>query len=87
LLSFGVVQLSGLSLVIFFYLLFYVARALTKLLGIGVATVVVAKWTGDLDVARMHQVLNNETAQDADDPEEILDKVEAHMPPALPPGV
>ena len=54
----------------------------TNLIGNGVATVVVAKWTGDLDTVRMQQVLNNETAQDADEPEEILDKVEAHMPPA-----
>jgi aerobic C4-dicarboxylate transport protein len=35
------------------------ARALTNLVGNGVATVVVGKWTGDLDSARMKAVLNN----------------------------
>jgi aerobic C4-dicarboxylate transport protein len=83
----GHVPVAGLALILGIDRFMSEARALTNLIGNGVATVVVAKWTGDLDVARMQQVLNNETAQDADDPEEILDKVEAHMPPALPPGV
>jgi len=34
------------------------ARALTNLIGNGVATVVVARWEGELDVARMHAELN-----------------------------
>ena len=82
----GHVPVGGLALILGIDRFMSEARALTNLIGNGVATVVVAKWTGDLDTARMQQVLNNETAQDADDPEEILDKVEAHMPQALPPG-
>ncbi|SHE28491.1 aerobic C4-dicarboxylate transport protein [Lampropedia hyalina DSM 16112] len=35
------------------------ARALTNLIGNGVATVVVAKWTGDLDTERMNKVLSD----------------------------
>ena len=34
------------------------ARALTNLIGNGVATVVVARWEGELDTARMHAELN-----------------------------
>jgi len=48
------------------------ARALTNLIGNGVATVVVAKWEGALDTARMHSHLNNETDDEADDPESVL---------------
>jgi aerobic C4-dicarboxylate transport protein len=56
------------------------ARALTNLIGNGVATVVVAKWTGDLDSKRMQRHLNGETAAEADEPEAVLDAAEAHMP-------
>ena len=34
------------------------ARALTNLIGNGVATVVVSRWEGELDVARMHAELD-----------------------------
>ena len=53
--------------------------ALTNLIGNGVATVVVGKWCGELDTARMQRVLNNETDADAEEPEKVLDAVEAHM--------
>jgi aerobic C4-dicarboxylate transport protein len=48
------------------------ARALTNLIGNGVATVVVSKWEGALDVKRMHAHLNRETDAEADTPEEVL---------------
>jgi aerobic C4-dicarboxylate transport protein len=48
------------------------ARALTNLIGNGVATVVVAKWEGALDEVRMHEHLNRETDAEADDPEAVL---------------
>jgi len=56
------------------------ARALTNLIGNGVATVVVAKWCGELDEKRMNQVLDHETEADADEPELVIDAHEAHMP-------
>ncbi|RMX03559.1 dicarboxylate/amino acid:cation symporter [Corticibacter populi] len=40
------------------------ARALTNLIGNGVATLVVAKHTGDLDTERMHKVLAGEPVDD-----------------------
>ena len=78
----GHVPVAGLALILGIDRFMSEARALTNLIGNGVATVVVAKWTGDLDTVRMHQQLNNETSLDADEPEEVLDKVEAHMPPS-----
>jgi aerobic C4-dicarboxylate transport protein len=56
------------------------ARALTNLIGNGVATVVVGKWCHELDVTRMKKVLNNETDEDAEEPEKAIDAAQAHMP-------
>jgi aerobic C4-dicarboxylate transport protein len=78
----GHVPVAGLALILGIDRFMSEARALTNLIGNGVATVVVAKWTGDLDTVRLQQVLNNETPQDADEPEEVLDRVEQHMPSA-----
>ena len=78
----GHVPVAGLALILGIDRFMSEARALTNLIGNGVATMVVAKWTGDLDTVRMHQQLNNETPLDADQPEEVLDKVETHMPPS-----
>jgi aerobic C4-dicarboxylate transport protein len=50
------------------------ARALTNIIGNGVATVVVAKWTGDLDVARMQHRLAHATLEETDTPEKMLDE-------------
>ena len=47
------------------------ARALTNLIGNGLATVVVAKWEGALDEARLHRRLNQETDLEADEPETV----------------
>jgi aerobic C4-dicarboxylate transport protein len=44
------------------------ARALTNLIGNGLATVVVAKWEGALDEARMHAHLDGGTMEEADEP-------------------
>src|SRR2546421_2494132 len=56
------------------------ARALTNLIGNGVATVVVGKWVGELDTNRMQKVLNKESAEEAEEPEKVIDAVEEHMP-------
>ena len=44
-----------------------------------VATIVVAKWTGELDVKRLEAGLNNETWIEAEAPEEMLDEKVAQM--------
>jgi aerobic C4-dicarboxylate transport protein len=76
----GEVPVAGLALILGIDRFMSEARALTNLIGNGVATVVVGKWCGDLDTARMVRVLDNETVSDAESPEQILDAVEQHMP-------
>lgn len=48
------------------------ARALTNLVGNGVATIVVARWENALDLAKLRRELNNETVEEADNPELVL---------------
>ena len=76
----GHVPVAGLALILGIDRFMSEARALTNLVGNGVATLVVAKWTGDLDMAQLHRELDNETALDAEAPEAVLDQVELHMP-------
>ena len=76
----GHVPVAGLALILGIDRFMSEARALTNLIGNGVATVVVAKWTKDLDTARMQAVLNNETPAESDSPEAVLDAVDHHMP-------
>jgi aerobic C4-dicarboxylate transport protein len=77
----GGVPVAGLALILGIDRFMSEARALTNLIGNGVATVVVGRMTGDLDVARLHRQLNNETEEDAEEPEAVLDRSEAHMAP------
>ena len=76
----GHVPVAGLALILGIDRFLSEARALTNLIGNGVATVVVAKWTGDLDKERMRRILDNESAVEADEPEVVLDASEVHMP-------
>lgn len=78
----GGVPVAGLALILGIDRFMSEARALTNLIGNGVATIVVAKWTGDLDTERLRRQLDSETGTDADDPEQVLDAVEQHMPRA-----
>ncbi|HEY9107991.1 MAG TPA: dicarboxylate/amino acid:cation symporter [Roseateles sp.] len=75
----GGVPVAGLALILGIDRFMSEARALTNLIGNGVATVVVGKWTGDLDTARLQAVLDNETEAQAEEPEAVLDKVDQHM--------
>jgi aerobic C4-dicarboxylate transport protein len=75
----GTVPVAGLALILGIDRFMSEARALTNLVGNGVATLVVAKWTGELDVNRLNAGLNNETWVEANAPEVMLDKKVAHM--------
>jgi aerobic C4-dicarboxylate transport protein len=75
----GHVPVAGLALILGIDRFMSEARALTNLIGNGVATVVVGKWCGELDEARMLRVLDNESEADAEEPEKILDAVQEHM--------
>ena len=81
----GGVPVAGLALILGIDRFMSEARALTNLIGNGVATVVVAKWTGDLDTEQLRRRLDNETEVEADAPEAVLDPINQHMPvPASP---
>ncbi|RJG02454.1 dicarboxylate/amino acid:cation symporter [Noviherbaspirillum sedimenti] len=68
----GGVPVAGLALILGIDRFMSEARALTNLIGNSVATLVVAKWTGDLDTARMRSHLDRESDMEANDPEEIV---------------
>ena len=75
----GTVPVAGLALILGIDRFMSEARALTNLVGNGVATLVVAKWTGDLDVERLNAGLNHETWEEAQEPEFLLDQKVEHM--------
>ena len=68
----GTVPVAGLALILGIDRFMSEARALTNLIGNGVATLVVAKWTDELDEKRLHAALNNETWVEAQEPEVLV---------------
>jgi len=76
----GHVPVAGLALILGIDRFMSEARALTNTIGNGVATLVVAKWSNELDEKRLHAHLNGETAEEADAPEQVLDHTNAKMP-------
>jgi len=70
----GDVPVAGLAIILGIDRFMSEARALTNLVGNGVATIVVAKWTGELDQKQLTSVLNRDNWIDGQDPELILDK-------------
>ena len=70
--STGTIPVAGLTLVLGVYRFISEAGSLVNLIGNGVATVVVAKWEGALDEARMREHLEHETDLEADEPEKVL---------------
>ncbi|TWD86198.1 aerobic C4-dicarboxylate transport protein [Variovorax beijingensis] len=65
----GHVPVAGLALILGIDRFMSEARALTNLIGNGVATIVVAKWTNELDTERLHAGLNNESWVESQEPE------------------
>jgi aerobic C4-dicarboxylate transport protein len=72
------IPVAGLALIIGIDRFMSEARALTNLIGNGVATVVVAKWDGALNARRMNRILNGEDPGDASDEPERALVTEAH---------
>jgi len=75
----GTVPVAGLALILGIDRFMSEARALTNLVGNGVATIVVAKWTGELDTKRLQAGLNKETWVEAEAPEVLMDQKIARM--------
>ena len=72
----GHVPVAGLALILGIDRFMSEARALTNLVGNGVATVVVGSWTGDLDHARMRGQLDRAGAPEEPDLELRADELE-----------
>ena len=75
----GHVPVAGLALILGIDRFMSEARALTNLIGNGVATIVVGKWCKEVDEDRMRQHLDQETELEAEEPELVLDEKEEHM--------
>ena len=70
--SIPTLPVAGLALLIGIDRFMSGARALTNLTGNGLATIVVAKWDGQIDMRRLQRVFNGETVAEAEEPEEML---------------
>jgi aerobic C4-dicarboxylate transport protein len=66
------IPLAGLALILGIDRFMSEARALTNLVGNGVATVVVSRWEKELDLPKLQRVLRNETVLEAEEPELAL---------------
>ncbi|MFC4565663.1 C4-dicarboxylate transporter DctA [Nocardiopsis mangrovi] len=63
----SVIPLAGIALIVGIDRFMSEARALTNLIGNGVGTLVIARWTGDLDRERLSYVLDNPNSIDMDE--------------------
>jgi aerobic C4-dicarboxylate transport protein len=63
------IPLAGLALILGIDRFMSEARALTNLIGNGVATVVVSRWENELDLGKLQRVLDNETELEVEMPE------------------
>jgi aerobic C4-dicarboxylate transport protein len=86
--SLGTVPVASIALILGVDRFMSEARALTNLIGNGVATVVVAKWEGALDADRLRRRLDGETDAEADNPEDVLvaDDIAEEAQDAVAPG-
>lgn len=67
------IPVAGLALILGVDRFMSEARALTNLIGNGVATMVVSAWEHELDKTKMSQMLNRETTAEAEEPELVLE--------------
>lgn len=70
--SVGHVPVEGLAIILGIDRFMSEARALTNLIGNGVATIVVGKWCGQVDSKRLKTHLDNETFVEANNPESAV---------------
>ena len=80
----GAIPVAGLALILGIDRFMSEARSITNFIGNSVATLVVAKWCNALDMERLTAVLNDETADEADRPELVLNDAEDAVMPTLP---
>jgi len=78
--SVGTIPVASIALILGVDRFMSEARALTNLVGNGVATVVIAKWEDALDEDRMRRTLDHETELEASDPEAAMGPPEPLLP-------
>ena len=78
--STGAIPVASIALILGVDRFMSEARALTNLIGNGVATVVVARWEGTLNIAQMQARLDQENDLAADEPESGLPAPEPLLP-------
>ncbi|MGC1746105.1 MAG: dicarboxylate/amino acid:cation symporter [Pseudolabrys sp.] len=78
--SVGTIPVASIALILGVDRFMSEARALTNLVGNGVATVVVAKWEDALDEDRMRRTLDHETELEASDPEAAMGPPDPLLP-------
>ena len=78
--SVGTIPVASIALILGVDRFMSEARALTNLIGNGIATIVVSRWEGALDLDRLRRVLNNETSAEAEEPERVRDVVSPPEP-------
>jgi aerobic C4-dicarboxylate transport protein len=67
----GNVPVAGVALILGIDRFMSEARALTNIIGNGVATLVVARWCNELDIPRMQRHLLHESPMQADEPQDV----------------
>lgn len=82
--STGTIPVTSIALILGVDRFMSEARALTNLIGNGVATVVVAKWEGALDIGRMQTALSGHSDLASEEPERALPETEALLGPTGP---
>src|SRR5215468_833879 len=80
--SVGTIPVASIALILGVDRFMSEARALTNLVGNGVATVVVSKWENALDENRMREQLEHETETEASEPEAAMGPPEPLVPQA-----
>jgi aerobic C4-dicarboxylate transport protein len=78
--SVGTIPVASIALILGVDRFMSEARALTNLVGNGVATVVIAKWEDALDEDRMRRTLDHETELEASDPEAAMGPPDPVLP-------
>jgi aerobic C4-dicarboxylate transport protein len=81
--AFPTIPVAGLTLLIGVDRFMSEARAITNLIGNAVATMVVAKWDGALDLARARRILDGEQASPPSAPEDPASKVNLATDPPV----
>ena len=71
------IPVGGLALILGIDRFMSEARALTNMIGNGVATVVVSRWEKELDMNRMARILKKETDGEAEEPKYIPEAIQA----------